>query len=84
MYALNLDENNRILSVTYDQYAPPSQARTESLPDGDISDYRYIAGKYIYDPLPVPEQPELQPTQEERIIALEEQLAATKILLGVD
>ena len=54
------------------------------LPDGDISDYRYEDGEYIYDPLPVPEQPEPQPTQEERIAQLEEELKAAKILLGLE
>ena len=73
MYALNLAEDGRILSATYDKYAPPNQPRVNELPDGDISEYRYVNGKYIYDPLP---EPEAQPTQEERIAALEDQLAA--------
>ena len=73
MYALNLAEDGRILSATYDKYAPPNQPRVNELPDGDISEYRYVNGKYIYDPLP---EPEPQPTQEERIAALEDQLAA--------
>lgn len=76
MYALNLATDNRILSVTYDKYAPAHQPRVDVLPDGDIANYRYVDGEYVYDPLPVPEQPEAQPTQEERITALEEALTA--------
>ena len=57
MYALNLNENNRILSVTYDQYAPQSQPRVEELPEGDVSDYLYVDGEYVYDPIPVPPAP---------------------------
>lgn len=76
MYALNLDQDGRILSVTYDQYAPKEQPRVDTLPVGDTYDYRYIDGEYIYDPLPEPEQPEEQPTMEERVKALEDQLAA--------
>ena len=57
MYALNLAEDGRILSATYPQYATPNMALVETLPDGDICDFRYIAGKYVYEPLPKPEEP---------------------------
>ena len=63
MYALNLGENNRILSATLDQYAPPSQPRVEELPDGNISDYLYINKHYEYAPLPVPPEPKLSVTK---------------------
>lgn len=64
-YALNLDEDGRILSATYETYAAPSMPLVEALPDGDITDYKYIDGSYVYDPLPKPE-PELQePTTDE-------------------
>ena len=52
MYALNLAEDNRILSVTYDEYAPQEQPRVDNLPDGDVSDYKYLDGEYKYEPLP--------------------------------
>ena len=84
LYALNLDEEGRILSATFDQYAPASQPRVAALPDGDLCEYRYIDGAFVYDPLPIPEPSEPTPTPMERIAALEEQLAATKILLGVE
>ena len=70
MYALNLNENNRILSATYDQYAPQSQPRVNSLPDGDINDYLYINGEYVYDPLPIPPEPEPEATADEILNAL--------------
>lgn len=54
-YALNLDEDGRILSATYETYAAPGMPLVEVLPDGDITDYKYIDGSYIYDPLPKPE-----------------------------
>lgn len=64
-YALNLDEDGRILSATYETYAAPSMPLVEALPDGDITDYKYINNEYVYDPLPKPE-PELQePTTDE-------------------
>lgn len=73
MYALNLAEDGRILSATYPQYAPADAVLVETLPEGDISEYRYVNDKYVHDPLPAPEQPETDPTpsQEERIAELE-------------
>ena len=82
---LNVDPaSNRILSAGY--VAPPSTNAliVDSIPDSDLYDYLYIDGEYIYDPLPIPDDPEPKPTQEERIKALEEKLAITEILLGVE
>ena len=62
MYALNLNEDNRILSATYDQYAPASQPRVDTLPDGDINDYLFVDGEYVYDPVPAPPEPKLSVT----------------------
>ena len=62
IYALNLDKDHRILSATYDQYAPESQPRVSTLPTGDITDYLYENGGYVYDPLPVPQEPKLTVT----------------------
>lgn len=53
-YALNLDEDGRILSATYETYAVAGMPLVESLPDGDITDYKYINNEYVYDPLPKP------------------------------
>lgn len=49
----------------------------KEIPDDDA-----IVAEYIASHRPVPEQPE--GTADERIAALEEQLAAAKILLGVE
>lgn len=70
MYALNLDIDGRILSVTFNQYAPQSQPRVDTLPEGDVSDYRYEDGQYIYDPLPNPPEPADEPTADEILDAL--------------
>ena len=63
MYALNLNENNRILSVTFDQFAPASQPRVEELPDGNVNDYLYVDGEYVYDPVPQPTPKITAPTK---------------------
>lgn len=62
MYALNLDpEDNRVLSATEDKYGAEGQPRVDHLPDDDISDYRFIDGEFVYDPLPKPPEPEPEP-----------------------
>ena len=59
MYALNLSADKRILSATYEQFAAPGQPLVEELPDGNLLDYRYEDGEYVYDPIPEPEVFEL-------------------------
>lgn len=67
LYALNLADDGRVLSATEDQYGAEGQPRVESLPSGetpeenDISNYRYVGGEFIYDPLPDPPEPEPAP-----------------------
>lgn len=65
MFALNLSEDGRILSATLPEYAPESQPRVETLPEGDISDYRYVNGEFVYDPLPKSEDTDSTPTLQE-------------------
>lgn len=93
IYALNLAKDKRILSAcvvlgwregddipeTYN-----GMPVVEMLPDGDVTGYRYVDGEYVYEPLPIPEPPDPQPTQEERIAQLEQELKAAKILLGLE
>lgn len=64
-YALNLDADGRILSATYEAYAVAGMPIVEALPDGDITDYKYIDGSYVYDPLPKPQPQPAEPTAEE-------------------
>ena len=68
-YALNLAEDGRILSATYEQFAVEGMPIVEALPEGDISEYRYVDGEYIHDPLPKPE-PVAEPTTEEILNAM--------------
>lgn len=66
MFALNLDVTNRILSACIVlPTTPDTMPRVDSLPDGEISDYLYKGGKYVYDPLPVPPEPTPEPTADE-------------------
>lgn len=58
-YALNLAEDGRLLSATYEQYADADAVLRDKLPTGeterekDIHNWRDIDGEYVYDPLPV-------------------------------
>lgn len=69
MYALNIGEAGRILSATRPEYAPANAATVETLPEGDISEYRYVDGEIIHDPLPEPEPEPDAPTQLDRVEA---------------
>ena len=66
-YALSLAPDGRILSATYPKYAPQDAVQVDTLPEGDLHDYRYVDGEFIHDPLPKPEQP--------KEVSLEKQVA---------
>lgn len=53
-YALNLAEDKRILSATFEKYAVEGMPLVNELPDGNITDYLYVDGAYVYAPLPEP------------------------------
>lgn len=74
MYALNLDTDNRILSAWVCLEGFEYDNKVETLPDGDVTDYKYIDGVYVYDPLPKPEPVEPEPSTEEIL----------NVLLGVE
>lgn len=71
-YALNIAENNRILSVC--KVLPNGNCDgmplMDVLPDGDVSDYLYVDNQYVFDPLPEPEQPEEEATTDDVLNAL--------------
>lgn len=67
-YALNLAEDGRILSATYEEFAPADAPLVDELPEGNIADYRYVDGAYVHDPIPVEPVVEV-PTQLDMIEA---------------
>lgn len=70
LYALNLAEDGRVLSITLDEYGAEGQPRVTEFPDDDVSDYRYVDGEFIYDPLPDPPEPEPTETTDDVLNAL--------------
>lgn len=69
-YALNLADDGRILSITYEEYATEGMPIVDEMPEGDVSNCLYVDGQYVYDPLPEPEQPEAEPTADDVLNAL--------------
>ena len=65
MYSLNLGTDNRILSACVCLEGFEYTNIVDVLPDGDISDYKYIDGEYVYDPLPEPEPQPVEPTADD-------------------
>ena len=77
MYSLNLDADNRILSACVCLDGFEYENIVDALPEGDISDYKYIGGEYVYEPLPEPEPPEPEPSQ---LDVLEAQVTYTAMM----
>lgn len=71
MYVLNLAEDNRILSAwdVIEGQDYTGMPKVDTLPDGDVSDYLYVDGEYVYDPLPKEPEPDVQPSQLDMIEA---------------
>lgn len=84
-YALNLAEDGRILSATFERFAAPGMVLADTLPDGNITEYRYVNGVYVHDPLPAPEATESEPTTEEILleIAADHEARLCEMELGV-
>lgn len=70
MYALNLDTENRILSVCECVEGMEYDIVIESFPDDNVRDYKYINGEFIHDPLPKPEPTAQEPTVEEDTLSM--------------
>lgn len=69
MYALNLNEEKRILSACIaNKFTPASMPRVDELPEGDLNDYLFVDGEYVYSPVPAPEP--VPPTPEQRVAEL--------------
>lgn len=72
MYVLNLAVDNRILSswVVIEGQSYEGMLIVDTLPEGNITDYKYINNEYVYDPLPEPEPQPTEPTADEILDAL--------------
>lgn len=68
-YALNLSEDGRVLSATFEKYASADSVLVDELPEGNLSDYRYQDGEFVYDALPEPNPEHEAPSQLDRIEA---------------
>lgn len=83
MHLILEPETGRVQSAGIYAIPPADAVGVDALPEGNLMDYLYKDGGFVYDPLPK-EEPGTTLTPEERIAALEKELAAAKILLGVE
>ena len=74
--ALRLDADGRVLGAAWHRTQPEGAViiRLCALPEGDVTQYRYVDGAFVYDPLPETSEPEEQ-TVPERVAELERQNA---------
>ena len=49
-YAIRIDGDGRILTAVLSEYAAPGDILVSELPPGDISDYLYVDGAYVFSP----------------------------------
>ena len=70
MYSLNLDADNRILSACVCLEGFEYKNIVDTLPDGNVSDYKYVDGEYVYDSLSEPEPQPEEPTTDDVLDAL--------------
>ena len=68
-YAIAVAEDNRIIYATFDKYAGDNTVIVDSIPDGDITDYLYVNGEFVYDPLPKHDPATDEPSQLDRVEA---------------
>lgn len=54
MIALNVDKKtNRVLSASllFNGASMPGSVEVEALPDGNLYDYLYVSGEFVYSPV---------------------------------
>lgn len=88
MYALNLGEDNRVLSVCDVIEGQTYDVIVENFPKGDkidVHDYLYIDGEFIHDPEPKPDPQSTEPTAEEDALSMivDHEYRLTLLELGV-
>lgn len=67
-YALNLAEDGRILSATFPEYASSNNVIVDHLPEGNIANYIYREGEFIYD--------EIYPAKQEEVPSVLDRIEA--------
>ena len=79
-YKLNVAEDGRILSATFERFGTEDMPTVDELPKGELTDYRYLVGEYVYDPVGNDPEEDPEPTLDERVSELE--TALEMILTG--
>lgn len=66
-YGLHLAPDGRVLSAALAEFSAEASVGAQVLPEGDLADYRFLEGDFVYDPQP--RQDTQLPTQLDRIEA---------------
>ena len=86
-YAINIAEDGRILSacVMLEGISYENMPCVDFLPDGNIYEYRYINGEYLYNPLPMDDTIN-EPSEIEDLSSLvvDQEYRITLLELGID
>ena len=82
-YALNLAEDGRVLSATFEKYAGAGAVLTDTLPEGSIENYRYQDGEFVYAPLPACPEPEPSAQEDMGAMLVDHEYRLTLLELGL-
>lgn len=75
---IDVGSDNRVTGVRYPKFADHGDTVVDKLPEGDLLDYKYVDGQFVYDPLPRPPEPDPPADLEGRVTNLEEDVATLK------
>lgn len=70
MFELFLDADNRIIGCQNVAIKYSGGPKVNKLPTGNINDWLFVDGEYVYDPLPAPPTPKPEPSADEILNAL--------------
>ena len=87
-YAIQTDSTNRINRWEFTKYVPSEQLDqyilVDYIPEGNLPDYHYINGEYVYDPIPKVEiEPEPTPQDDTDAMMVDHEYRLTLLELGI-
>lgn len=65
MFELFLDATNRVIGCQNTAIKYSGGPTVDALPGGNLADYLFVDGQFVYDPLPQPEPPTPEPSADD-------------------
>ena len=75
-YFIDLDETGRIIAYSENENLFEHGIEVTALPEGGVSDYKYINNEYVYDPI-------ISPEDDRDTMAVDHEYRITMIELGL-